>query len=72
MALHFKRWDIKRLFTRRAGKTNGLYKTPGPVYGKFSVHETHGGHSPADDYSHRGGQRHCNLAIVLSSGYLGA
>lgn len=27
----------------------------------------HVGHSPGDDCVHRGGQRHCNLAIVLSS-----
>ncbi len=29
------------------------------------------GRSPGDNYVHTGGQRHRNLAIVLSSGYLG-
>lgn len=44
MALHCKRWDIKPLFyptTEVGRKDKWLVQDPGPVYGKFSVHETH-------------------------------
>lgn len=44
MALHSRRWDIKRLFcptTEVGRKDKWRMQEPGPAYRKFSMHETH-------------------------------
>ena len=76
MALHFGRCDIKCLFcpTAEEGRKDKWFiqdAGAGFIYEQGLCAGSSLGHSPADDYIRRRGQRRCNLAIVLTCCYLG-